>query len=683
MHTSKVSSARSAGPAVLAVEGLDVRYGSAHVLQSVSLTLDAGVLAVVGRNGMGKTTLCRAITGNVSFTGSIKFLGQELRGLPADEITKLGVAWVPQGRRVWRSLTVDETLKLAARTARRGAWTVDRVYGEFPRLAERRRNGGTQLSGGEQQMLAIGRALLFNPRLLVMDEPTEGLAPVIVEHVATMLRKLADEGSISILLIEQNLGVALEVADRVAVMVNGRVAHTVASQTLADDRALQQRLLGLQSGAADTSADSSDTDEALSASQRIVLRVRRAIDSESIPPATPKAATPPEVTSDETSSPGDRAVYLVDLTSPSAAADELRFIENALASRSISCRVVSLGEVASRMRSVPEVTRHLLQQRGLASVVAITSRGQELAAAQLVESLPATVPRFVLALQGAKVETTQAFVVRTVSGRLNRAGETVLDQMVDSLGALVQKRQTRLTRPAVCVTTLEPASAFVRQIEQALATTHDCIVVQMDAAGLRSIDGLVTSGLLSGFIDLAPTDAPVVAVVRGQAQVTNRFTSLAAAGIPYIGVAAMLDVLHFPKEADMPTEFHARPVARVGGGAAFSPITPDEAVRIGEWYAGQLNQFRGGVRLLVPRLDSQVLRRLGLYHEALPAQQVLRRTLIARLRSSETCRLQEHHLTSDDPRFSEAIVRAFREASAASSTPKRAQQMSVLDAIDA
>jgi ABC-type branched-subunit amino acid transport system ATPase component len=234
---------------LLKIKSLNVYYGPAHALQDVSLALGTGVLAVVGKNGMGKSTLCKAITGIVPAQGSITFNGQELLGLEPHNITHLGVAYVPQGRRVWRSLTVDETLRLAAKTALQGAWTLARVYEAFPRLFERKSNGGGQLSGGEQQMLAIGRALLFNPKLLVMDEPTEGLAPVIVEQVATLLKRLVDERSMSVLLIEQNLGVALEVADRVAVMVNGRIETTLSAKTLAVDKALQQRLLGVSAGA--------------------------------------------------------------------------------------------------------------------------------------------------------------------------------------------------------------------------------------------------------------------------------------------------------------------------------------------------------------------------------------------------------------------------------------------------
>ncbi len=257
---------------LLVVQGLDVYYGRAHALQSVSLTLDHGVLGIVGRNGMGKTTLCNAITGLVAASGSVKLAGEEILGLSANVITQRGIAYVPQGRRVWPSLSVDETLRLVARKKR----DIDRVYTMFPRLAERKGNGGGQLSGGEQQMLAIGRALLLEPRLLVMDEPTEGLAPVIIEHVASSLRALATEGEIGILLIEQNLGVALEVADDIGVMVNGRIAQEMPAAQLAADRELQERLLGVRSGG--------DEDEAAEAAPPVVdleptvqvLTVRRA-----------------------------------------------------------------------------------------------------------------------------------------------------------------------------------------------------------------------------------------------------------------------------------------------------------------------------------------------------------------------------------------------------------------------
>ena len=239
-----MADARRAAP-ILEVRGLDVYYGRSHALQGVDLTLDSGVLSVVGRNGMGKTTLCKTIMGLVRATGgSVRMGGEDLLSLQSAQIARFGVGYVPQGRRLWHSLTVDEHLRMTA-GKRRGAWTVDRIYDTFPRLAERKNNGGGQLSGGEQQMLAISRALVTNPRLLIMDEPTEGLAPVIVSQVEEMLVRLGEEGDISVLVIEQNIGVATAVANSVAIMVNGRVNRVIDSARLASDRDLQQRLLGV------------------------------------------------------------------------------------------------------------------------------------------------------------------------------------------------------------------------------------------------------------------------------------------------------------------------------------------------------------------------------------------------------------------------------------------------------
>lgn len=232
------------GPAALEIEGLNVYYGASHALQGVDLKLDSGVLSVVGRNGMGKTTLCKAIMGLVPVaSGSISFGGQSLVGKDPTDISRMGIGYVPQGRRLWPTLSVDEHLKMVA--TKGGNWTVERVYATFPRLAERKSNGGGQLSGGEQQMLAISRALLLNPQLLVMDEPTEGLAPVIVDQVEEMLLRLGEEGDMEVLVIEQNIGVACAVADEVAIMVNGRVARMAPAAALAADRDLQQRLLGV------------------------------------------------------------------------------------------------------------------------------------------------------------------------------------------------------------------------------------------------------------------------------------------------------------------------------------------------------------------------------------------------------------------------------------------------------
>jgi branched-chain amino acid transport system ATP-binding protein len=233
---------------LLEVAGLDGYYGTAHVLQGVSFSMGAEPVALIGRNGMGKSTLCKAITGLLGATGhsngSIRLDGVELSGRPAYKIAKAGVGYVPQGRRLFTSLTVDEHLQIVG-APRNAAWTPDRVYELFPRLAERKHISGTSLSGGEQEMLSIGRALLTNPRLLIMDEPSEGLAPTVVETLIQTIKDLAAAG-MGLLVVEQNLGVATSLAERQLVMVAGTIAtETTASALLADPEA-QKRYLGVE-----------------------------------------------------------------------------------------------------------------------------------------------------------------------------------------------------------------------------------------------------------------------------------------------------------------------------------------------------------------------------------------------------------------------------------------------------
>ena len=232
---------------MLAVEGLNAFYGPAHVLQDVSFSMEDEPIAIVGRNGMGKTTLCASIVGMFPprVTGSIRFAGEELVGKPSYRIARRGIGYVPQGRRLFPSLSVDEHLRMIEGGRGPKRWTPQRVYELFPRLAERKRNGGAQLSGGEQQMLAIGRALLTNPQLLIMDEPSEGLAPAIIENLTEVFMKLAEEG-LRILLIEQNLAVATALAERQLVMIAGEIAAETTAGELAGSPDLQRRFLGVE-----------------------------------------------------------------------------------------------------------------------------------------------------------------------------------------------------------------------------------------------------------------------------------------------------------------------------------------------------------------------------------------------------------------------------------------------------
>jgi len=235
---------------LLEVQGLDAHYGRAHILQGVSFSMGSESVAIIGRNGMGKSTLCAAIMGihPPDVRGSIRFHGEELCGRPSYRIAGAGIGYVPQGRRLFPSLSVDEHLRMIVkRSTVNGVrrWTTKDVYDLFPRLAERKRNGGAQLSGGEQQMLAIGRALLTSPRLLIMDEPSEGLAPAIIESLTETFKQLEQDG-LAILLIEQNLGVATSLAERQLVMVAGTIAAETTAAQIASDPDAQRRYLGVE-----------------------------------------------------------------------------------------------------------------------------------------------------------------------------------------------------------------------------------------------------------------------------------------------------------------------------------------------------------------------------------------------------------------------------------------------------
>jgi branched-chain amino acid transport system ATP-binding protein len=232
---------------VLELDDIHAYYGDSHVLQGVSLTVAAGeVVSILGRNGMGKTTLIRAVIGFMPLRrGRIRFRGDDITRQPPFRTVARGIGLVPQGRRVFPSLSVLENLEVARSGARRGsAWTLERVLALFPRLRERGGNRASKLSGGEQQMLAIGRALMTDPTLLLMDEPTEGLAPLLVREVGGIIGDLKREG-LSILLVEQNMPLALRVADRVHILSRGQIVHSGGPQDLAENHDVQSRYLGL------------------------------------------------------------------------------------------------------------------------------------------------------------------------------------------------------------------------------------------------------------------------------------------------------------------------------------------------------------------------------------------------------------------------------------------------------
>jgi branched-chain amino acid transport system ATP-binding protein len=224
---------------MLALENINAYYGESHVLQGVSLTVGEGeVVCLLGRNGAGKTTTILATMGYLPLRpGRVAWRGREIGGLPPYAISRLGIGFVPQERGIFPSLTIEENLTVFARGAAPGAWTLERIYALFPVLRARARNLGFQLSGGEQQMLSIARALMLNPSLLLLDEPSEGLAPIIVQQIIEALRTLKGEG-LSILLVEQNLRTAMALGDRHHVLSKGAICYTGTSAELAGNETI-------------------------------------------------------------------------------------------------------------------------------------------------------------------------------------------------------------------------------------------------------------------------------------------------------------------------------------------------------------------------------------------------------------------------------------------------------------
>ncbi len=231
-------------PDLLTVEHLSAGYGEAVVLSDISLTLAEGkALALLGRNGMGKTTLVNTIVGVTRYMGgTITLDGVDITKLRPDQRALSGVGWVPQERNIFKSLTVHENLTAVAQP---GPWTTDKVYALFPRLRERQQNLGNQLSGGEQQMLAVGRALVLNPRVMLLDEPLEGLAPIIVEELLAALRRIIRDEGMSAILVEQNAKKILGVTDNAIIIERGAVVHAADSATLAADRTALETHLGV------------------------------------------------------------------------------------------------------------------------------------------------------------------------------------------------------------------------------------------------------------------------------------------------------------------------------------------------------------------------------------------------------------------------------------------------------
>jgi uncharacterized protein (UPF0261 family)/ABC-type branched-subunit amino acid transport system ATPase component len=711
---------------LLRVRDLHVFYGESHAIQGVDLTLPRGILSIVGRNGMGKTTLCNTITGlKRARSGSILLDGRELAMAEPHAISRLGVGYVPQGRRVWRSLSVDEHLRLAARGGRDAAWTVERAYQTFPRLAERRGNGGGQLSGGEQQMLAIARALLGNPRLLVMDEPTEGLAPVIVDQVAEMLMNLAAEGEIGVLLIEQNIGVATRVAETVGIMVNGRISRLMAADALAADRDLQQRLLGVgrHNEAPEAPAPTVEPTPA-------VFQVARGVRDAAAPvyrttTAVPNrwslseaelgrgvraAATPPD---DE---PPDR---LFDIPAQErhgrtalivgtydTKGRELTFMRDILRDLGIRTRTVDLstsGKPASADVTPHEVAsahprgsgavfgndrgaavsamalafeRWIVRQRDIGGVISAGGSGGTSLATAGMRRLPIGVPKVMISTVASgdvgryvgPADILMMYAVADIQG-LNSITETILRNGANALAGMIarapsmaQRDAARLrAKPSIGITMFGVTTPCVQALSAAFADEYDCLVFHATGTGGQSMEALADSGLLAACLDVTTTEVADLLVGGVFAATEDRLGAFARHAVPYVGSCGALDMVNFGPRDTVPERFNGRRFVIHNANVTLMRTTEQENATIGRWIGERLNRMRGPVRFLLPEGGVSLLDAPGQPFHDPAADQALFNAIEATTIRTSQRQIIRVPANLNDPAFVAALSGAFRD----------------------
>jgi uncharacterized protein (UPF0261 family)/ABC-type branched-subunit amino acid transport system ATPase component len=710
---------RSRAPA-LEIRGLNAYYGASHALQGVDLKLSSGVLSVVGRNGMGKTTLCKAIVGLMPVSsGSISFGGQPLTGRSPADIAQMGVAYVPQGRRLWRSLSVDEHLQLAA-GRRAGPWSIDRVYTTFPRLAERKSNGGAQLSGGEQQMLAISRALLANPRLLIMDEPTEGLAPVIVSQVQEMLVRLGEEGDIDILVVEQNIGVACAIADNVAIMVNGRVNRISPARELAADRELQQRLLGVGRHGDEPAAPAAATATAAAAQGTGQGQAAAKIyNSNPTPPTRWSQPVPVQrleqlarvvTTHPVRSASGTRDIVPLAALGRSTVlvagtldtkGDELRFMRDLIRAAGLPVSLVDLSTTGNhsgadipahqiaafhprgasgvftgdRGQSVAGMTeafsRWVVRQTGIAGILSAGGSGGTAMVAPAMRALPVGVPKLIVSTVASGevskyIGPSDIMLMPSVADvqGLNAITLEVLGNAAQAMIGMVQAREAARPRPAVKpaigLTMFGVTTPCVQQVTKQLAADYDCLVFHATGIGGQAMEKLVEGKKLIGVIDVSTTEVCDLLMGGVFPATEDRFGAIIRSRLPYIGSVGALDMVNFAAPETVPARYKGRLFYPHNPHVTLMRTTAEENTRIGQLIGARLNQMEGPVRFYLPEGGVSSLDAPGKPFHDLTARAALFTALEQTVRQTAIRQIIRvpHHINA--PEFASVLVAAFR-----------------------
>ncbi len=701
---------RATQPA-LEVRGLNVFYGASHALQGVDLTLPSGVLSVVGRNGMGKTTLCKAVMGlQPAASGSIAIYGAPVPQNDGGAVARMGVGYVPQGRRLWKSLTVHEHLVMLEKPG--GSWSADRIYDVFPRLAERRTNGGAQLSGGEQQMLAIARALLQNPRMLVMDEPTEGLAPVIVDQVAELLITLAAQREMDILVIEQNIRVACAVSEQVAIMLNGRINRLIDSTRLAADTGLQQALLGVGRHEEDTDEDTAASDTAPTRatpdfvyavnpeqprrwssdlSEAAIRRKARAVTAAQ-PPAVPQASAlirPNPVR-------GNRGLVIVAGTMDTKA-QELRFIRDILRRHGLTVRLadvslrpsVSGADIPSHEFATLDFNTHrplgdrvqqmadsfaayVANRSDIAGMISVGGSGGSAITAPALRALPLGVPKMLVTTMGsgdvsAYVGGSDLIVIPAVAdlAGLNRITGQVLSNAAHGFAGMVLARGKEggfhSDHPAVGLTMFGITTPCVTALTEALEDSNECIVFHATGSGGRALESLVAEGQLSAVYDMTTTEIADHIAGGVLSAGETRLDVFSRIGLPYIGAAGALDTVNFGAPHTLPDWARARVLYEHNPHVTLMRTNAGEAARIGAFIASKLNQMAGPAVFFLPEGGLSALDTPGGPFEDKAVNAILFDTIERETQQTRDRRVIRvpHHINAPD--FTQAVLRESRE----------------------
>ncbi len=701
---------------LLKIEHLDAFYGKSHILQGVDLQVGHGELVVVvGRNGMGKTTLLKSILGMppLTRTGSVLFDGRETVDRPTHEITQLGIGYVPQGRMLFPSLTVDEHLRFAwHENGQRSGWSPETVYDLFPELGQRAGISGTLLSGGEQQMLAVGRALVTNPQLLMMDEPSEGLSGLVIQRVETVCRHLTSRG-MAILLVEQNLEMARSLAQRAYVLVNGRVARELPAASLTGDQHLLQQLLGVGAGGGDlheepAPADTSEAQTSETLPETVVGAAAPTRWSGAGPPPEPVPASArpapvagriqPAVLQVPVADTINRAAYIVGTFDTKAG--DLLYIKSCLdrqrlrtitvdlaTSRKPSPAAISPTEVArhhpdgvsgvftgDRGTAVAGMalafTRFMATRRDVGGIISAGGSGGTALATPAMRSLPVGLPKMMVSTVASgnvrqyvgPSDICMMYSVTDVAG-INRISAGVLANAAHALAGMIGFRQEgdRSRLPAIGLTMFGVTTPCVQAVTQALRMRYDCLVFHATGTGGQSMEKLADSGMLAGVIDVTTTEVADFLVGGVMSAGEDRLGAIIRSRIPYVGSCGALDMVNFEAMETVPARFKDRNLYRHNPQVTLMRTNIAENKAIGHFIAAKLNQMEGPVRFLLPLKGVSLIDAPGKPFHDTAADRVLFETLETDFKPAPNRKLIKLDLNINDPAFAEALVDQFSD----------------------